>query len=181
MLPKNRYLILLFVPLLLPAQEKSEFQQIIDRLDRLEQENRSLTSEVRALRAELAVAHPNSPAPPDANTPSPPLEERVAVEERRAGRANVGEQVPLTASLADNRSTGGASMSQSIIGLTFHGPQVWGGGQVNGALYMDLWGGSSSSLNHLVRMRVATVQVDWKNQSVVVGQDKPIISPREPN
>ena len=97
------------------------------------------------------------------------------------GRANGGQQDPLTASLADNRSGGGASMSQSIIGLTFHGPQVWGGGQVNGAFYMDLWGGSSSSLNHLVRMRVATVQVDWKNQTVVVGQDKPIIAPREPN
>ena len=51
MLPKHRHfnhrhLILLLVPLLLPAQEKSEFQQIIDRLDRLEQENRSLTDEV---------------------------------------------------------------------------------------------------------------------------------------
>jgi hypothetical protein len=209
MLPKYRYLILVLVPLLLPAQEKSEFQQIIDRLDRLEQENRSLTDEVRALRAELA-AHPNLPAPPDATTPSPPLEERVTIQERRAdemaqtkveasqrfpvtltgmalfnaflnGRANGGQQDPLTASLSDNRSVGGASMSQSIIGLTFHGPQVWGGGQVNGALYMDLWGGSSSSLNHLVRMRVATVQVDWKNQTVVVGQDKPLISPREPN
>src|SRR5260370_19401563 len=191
MLPKYRYLILLLVPLLLPAQEKSEFQQIIDRLDRLEQENRSLTDEVRALRAELA-AHPNLPAPPDATTPSPPLEERVTIQERRAdelaqtkveasqrfpvtltgmalfnaflnGRANGGQQDPLTASLSDNRSAGGASMSQSIIGLTYHGPQVWGGGQGNGALYMDLWGGSSSSLNHLVRMRVATGQVAWKN------------------
>ena len=214
MLPKYRYLILLLVPLLLPAQEKSEFQQIIERLDRLEQENRSLTDEVRALRTELA-AHPNLPAPKDATpqdatTPSPPLEERVTIQERRAdelaqtkveasqrfpvtltgmalfntflnGRANGGQQDPLTASLSDNRSAGGASMSQSIIGLTYHGPQVWGGGQVNGALYMDLWGGSSSSLNHLVRMRVATVQVDWKNQSVVVGQDKPLIAPREPN
>jgi len=75
----HRHLILLLVPLLLPAQEKSEFQQIIDRLDRLEQENRSLTDEVRALRAELALAHPNSPAPPDATTPSPPLEERVTL------------------------------------------------------------------------------------------------------
>jgi hypothetical protein len=97
------------------------------------------------------------------------------------GRANGGQQDPLTASLNDNRSGNGAAMSQSIIGLTFHGPQVVGGGQVNGALYMDLWGGSTSSLNHLVRLRVATVQIDWKNQSVTVGQDKPIISPREPN
>jgi hypothetical protein len=213
MRPKYRLFIFMLVPFLLPAQEKSEFQQIIERLDRLEQENRSLTNEVRALRAELAAHPPGESAvgaPPDATAPSPPLEERAAIQERRAdelaqtkveasqrfpvtltgmalfnaflnGRASGGQQDPLTASLSDNRSGGGASMSQSIIGLTFHGPQVWGGGQVNGALYMDLWGGSSSSLNHLVRMRVATVQIDWKNQTVVVGQDKPLISPREPN
>lgn len=212
MRPNCRHLIFLLVPLLLPAQEKSEFQQIIERLDRLEQENRSLTNEVRALRAELA-AHPpgeSAAAAPGATTPSAPLEERVTIQERRTdelaqtkveasqrfpvaltgmalfnaflnGRADGGQQDPLTASLSDGRSTGGASMSQSIIGLTFHGPQVWGGGQVSGAFYMDLWGGSASSLNHLVRMRVATVQIDWKNQSVVVGQDKPLISPREPN
>lgn len=213
MRPKHRLFIFMLVPFLLPAQEKSEFQQIIERLDRLEQENRSLTDEVRALRAELAAHPPGesaAKAPPDATAPSPPLEERVAIQEQRAdelaqtkveasqrfpvtltgmalfngflnGRASGGQQDPLTASLSDNRSGGGASMSQSIIGLTFHGPQVWGGGQVNGALYMDLWGGSANSLNHLVRMRVATVQVDWKNQTVVVGQDKPLISPREPN
>jgi hypothetical protein len=46
---------------------------------------------------------------------------------------------------------------------------------------MDLWGGTSNSLNHLVRLRVATLRVDWKNQSFVVGQDKPIISPRDPS
>ena len=206
MLPNHRYLILLFIPLLLPAQEKSEFQQIIDRLDRLEQENRSLTDEVRALRAELAVAHPSPPA----EAAPAPLEERVAIQERRTdelsqtkvetsqrmpitltgmalfnaflnGRASGGQQDPLTASLSDSRSAGGASLSQSIVGLTFHGPRVAGGGQVSGTFYMDLWGGSSSSLNHLVRMRVATLQIDWKNQSLVVGQDKPIVSPREPN
>jgi hypothetical protein len=212
MLPKYRHLILLLVPPLLPAQEKSEFQQILERLDRLEQENRSLTAEVRALRTELA-AHPegeSASASPDVTPSAAPLEERAAILERRTdelaqtkveasqrfpvtltgmalfnaflnGRANGGQQDPLTASPSNNRSGGGASLSQSIIGLTFHGPQVWGGGQVSGTLYMDLWGGSSSSLNHLVRMRVATVQIDWKNQSVMVGQDKPLISPREPN
>ncbi|HTD43475.1 MAG TPA: hypothetical protein VK687_04805 [Bryobacteraceae bacterium] len=217
MLPKHRLFIFMLVPFLLHAQEKSEFQQIIDRLDRLEQENRSLTDEVRALRAELAAHPPGesaAAAAPDvtapSSPPSAPIEERVTIQERRAdelaqtkvetsqrfpvtltgmalfnaflnGRATGGQQDPLTASLSDNRSVGGAGMRQSIIGLTFHGPQVWGGGQVNGALYMDLWGGSSSSLNHLVRMRVATVQIDWKNQTLVVGQDKPLISPREPN
>ena len=75
-----------------------------------------------------------------------------------------------------------SNLSQSIIGLTFQGPRVFGGGQVNASLFLDLWGGTpTSSLNHLVRMRVATVSLDWKNSSLTLGQDKPIVSPREPN
>jgi hypothetical protein len=44
-----------------------------------------------------------------------------------------------------------------------------------------LWGGTASSLNHLVRMRVATIEVDWRNTSLIVGQDKPLIAPRDPD
>jgi hypothetical protein len=97
------------------------------------------------------------------------------------GRASGGAQDPLTASLSDSVSRGGASLSQSIIGLRLQGPRVLGGGQVRGSIDLDLWGGTSSSLNHLVRMRVATIQVDWKNTSVTVGQDKPLIAPRDPD
>jgi hypothetical protein len=49
-------------------------------------------------------------------------------------------------------------------------------------MYFDIWGGSpSNSLNHLIRLRTATIQIDWKNTTIVVGQDKPIVSPREPD
>lgn len=46
---------------------------------------------------------------------------------------------------------------------------------------MDLWGGTASSLNHLVRLRVASLQIDWKNTSVMIGQEKPLIAPRDPD
>ena len=204
MLPRFRYFALWLMPLLLPAQERSDVQQILDRLDRLERENRNLADEVHALRSELAVSR----AP--AGAQEAPVEERVAVVERRTedlsqskveagqrlpvtltgmvlfnaflnSRASGGFQAPLAASLADSVTRGGASLSQSIIGLRFHGPRVLGGGQVRGSVDLDLWGGTSSSLNHLVRMRGATLHVDWKNSSVIVGQDKPIIAPRDPD
>jgi hypothetical protein len=218
---KPRHLILILIPALLPAQQKTDLQQILERMDRLEQENRNLTAEVRALRAELAVSprasSSVSPAPEKqadaeiaAGAPPPPVEERVAIQERRVeelaqtkvqtsqrlpvtltgmvlfnaflnGRANGGQQDPVLASPSDSLSGSGASLSQSIIGLTFQGPRIFGDGQVNGDLHLDLWGGSTSSLNHLIRLRVATIRVDWKNQSLVVGQDKPIISPRDPS
>ena len=138
-----------------------------------------------------------------------PIEERVAVQEQRTeelsqskveaaqrmpvtlagmvlfnaflnGRANAGAQDPLTASASNNVSGGGASLSQSIIGLRFQGPRVLGG-QVRGSLDLDLFGGTASSLNRLVRMRIATLEMDWSQSTLIVGQDKPLIAPRDPD
>jgi hypothetical protein len=198
------------LPTLLFAQQKSDLQQILDRLDRIELENKNLTDEVRALRAELAAARAiPTPAPPAATAP---IDERVGVAEQRIadqaqskveasqklpitltgmvlfnawmnGRASGGAEYPTTASQTNSSSAAaGATVSQSVLGLKFQGPEVLGGGQVSGSIYFDAWGGSSSnSLNHLIRVRTATVQIDWKNTTVVVGQDKPIVSPREPD
>ena len=228
MFPKRWPLIVALFPLLLPAQERGDFQLILQRLDQLEQENRNLADEVHALRAEIAGGRlsPANPALPQAGaavagttangSPEPmnvspvPMEERVAVQEQRTeelsqtkveaaqrmpvtlagmvlfnafvnGRASGGAQDPLAASLSDSVSRGGAGLSQSIVGLRLQGPHILGGGQVRGSIDLDLWGGTASSLNHLVRMRVATIQVDWKNTSVTVGQDKPLIAPRDPD
>ena len=219
MFPKRWLLIVALFPLQLPAQERKDFQLILQRLDQLEQENRNLADEVHALRAEIAGGRvsPASPALPQAGTAvtgtpanepslpvnvSPlPMEERVAVLEQRTeelsqakveaaqrmpitfagmvlfnsfinGQANGCAQKPLTASLSDSVSHGGASVSQSIVGLRLQGPRILGGGQLHGYIDLDLWGGTASSLNHLVRMRVATIQIDWKNTTVTVGQDK---------
>ena len=215
--PKCRSLILWLIPLLLPAllpaQERTDLQRILDRLDRLEQENRNLAEEVHALRIQLAGG--GAPAPQVTATAAPvdvseaPLAERVGVAEQRTeelsqsrvaagqrlpvtltgmvlfnaflnGHANGGAQAPTVASPADSASGGGASLSQSIIGLRFEGPLVLGGGRVRGTFDMDLWGGTSSSLNHLLRIRVASLQIDWKNRTLMVGQDKPIVAERDP-
>jgi hypothetical protein len=93
----------------------------------------------------------------------------------------MGARRPLVAAPTDNISRGGASLSQSIIGLRLQGPRVLGGGQVRGSMDLDLWGGTSNSLNHLVRLRVATIQVDWRNTSITVGQDKPLVGQRDPD
>ena len=213
--PNCRRFVLLLVPAVLAAQGSADLQpdalqQILDRLERLERENRNLAAEVRELRDQLAP-RPAAPQASAAQTaPSPPLEERVAVNERRIeeqaqtkveasqkfplaltgmvlfngflnGRASGGLENPTTASFSPGAPVGGGTLAQSVVGLKYQGPRVGGGGQVSGALYMDFFGGSSSSLNHLLRMRTATVEIAWKNTSIMAGQDKPIISPREPN
>ncbi len=205
----RRLAILCLLPAVLPAQEASDVQKILDRIDRLEQENRNLAAEVHSLREELSASRA---IPPQTNPSSaPPLEERVAVQERRIeeqaqtkveasqrypitltgmvlfngflnGKANAGQQNATVAAVPASPFYGGGSLSQSVLGLQFQGPRVFGGGQVNGSLFMDFFGGTTAnSLNHLVRLRVASIEVDWKNTSFMAGQDKPIIAPREPN
>jgi hypothetical protein len=215
---RNIGFLVLFLPALLPAQQKSDLQQVLDRLDRIEQENKDLAEQVRALRAELAARTPPptpaQPAPGQAATTgsgTPPLEEKVAVDEARIaeqaqtkveasqklpitltgmllfnaflnGRASGGAEYPTTASATGDSSGAGATVSQSIVGLKFQGPEIFGGGKISGSAFLDAWGGSpSNSLNHLIRLRTATVEIDWKNTTIVAGQDKPIVSPREPN
>jgi hypothetical protein len=211
-------LILSVLPAIALGQEKSEMQQIMERLERLEEQNRALAAEVHALRDELASARgtPEKPAPPAspveaAQAPEKaPLDERVAVDEQRIadlqqskvessqkfplsitgmalfnaylnGKANGGSENPVVASTAPTNVVGGATLAQTVLGLKYQGPEVFGGGQVSGSLYMDFFGGTNQSLNHLLRIRVASIEINWKDQTFMVGQDKPIISPREPN
>src|SRR5258708_25858985 len=46
---------------------------------------------------------------------------------------------------------------------------------------MDFCGGASASLSHLVRLRTAEIDLDWTNTSIMFGQAKPLISPRDPD
>lgn len=175
------------------AQQNS-LDQVLARLDRLEAENQKLLDEIRALRQDLAK----------------PVNDRVEVLERRSeevaqtkveasqrfpiaitgmalfnvwsnGRNAPGQQNPVVASSNAGQASPGASFRQSMIGLRYYGPETIAGGKVTGAIDFDLFGGDSTSLNHLVRLRTATIRVDWANTSVSVGQDKPLIAPRDPD
>ena len=208
----------LLLPALLFGQSPSGMQEILDRLQRLEDQNKELMTEIRALRQELesrnapAATPPAQPPPPEtaaAPAQAPPLQERVAVNEQRIqdlsqskveaehklpvrltgmllfnafanGRNSGGLQYPTIAAPAAGPVAEGATVRQSILGLSFDGPTLVGGGKASGSLLLDLWGGSGSSLNQLVRLRVATLDLTWGNTTFTVGQDKPIIAPRDP-
>jgi hypothetical protein len=198
-----------------PAEDSSALAQVLKRLDRLEQENRQLTEEIRALRAELALSRAPAANPPgptvftDGAQPAD-LVERMDVEERRleeqaqtkvesaqhfpiriTGMAlfnaflnshpNDGLVVPVLAPPGNSAFTGGATLRQTILGLDFRGPEIFGDGRIHGFVNMDFFGGSGEPYSSLVRLRTAGIEVNWENTSVMFGQDKPLISPREPN
>jgi len=77
---------MLLLPLVLSAQSQPtpELKSILDRLDRLEQENRSLSDQVRDLRNQLAAARGEvAPATPAAEPAVPSIPERLDIQQQR--------------------------------------------------------------------------------------------------
>jgi|HubBroStandDraft_1064217.scaffolds.fasta_scaffold03753_7 hypothetical protein len=204
----RRALLILLAPGLLAskmvAQTASpDLQQILDRLDRLEQQNKSLAEEVRQLRQDLAEAR-GQPQPPQSG---PPLAEKVAVDESRVeelaqskveasqrfpihvtgmalfngflnSKGSGGQEYPVFA-WPGNQASGGGSFYQTTLGLDYSGPQVLGG-NVHGNVYMDFAGGSGTPQDLGFRLRTGEIEIDWADRSIMVGQESPIFAPRQP-
>jgi hypothetical protein len=77
----------------------------------------------------------------------------------------------------------GASLRQSEVGLEVFGPRL-AGAKTTGNLQVDFSGGFTNTpdgINFgLVRLRIASLRMDWKNTSIVAGQDNAFISPLSP-
>ena len=77
----------------------------------------------------------------------------------------------------------GATMRQSILGFETFGPDLFGA-HTSGAVNFDFGGGFPATDNGvnsgLVRLRTADVRLDWKNTSVILGQDQLFLSPLSP-
>lgn len=192
------------------AQTDSALERILARLDRMEQENRKLADEVRSLRDELSNLKNTPVAEAPSLGGAPPMEERMAVQEARTGEMsqskvetsqkspvaitgmllfnafkngrNAGtSQYPVVAALNSGMRPSGASLRQTVLGLTFNGPSLPWGGKATGSVYMDFFAGSALPDDHIFHLRVATLDLNWRNTTIMVGQDKPIIAPREPD
>jgi len=83
----------------------------------------------------------------------------------------------------DSGGSFGATLRQSEIGFETFGPTV-AGAKTRADLQVDLAGGFPSVPNGinsgLMRLRTATMRLDWANTSVVAGQDEVFFSPNSP-
>jgi len=189
---------------------QDQVNRILQRLDALEQQNRELLSEIRSLREELARGEPAKGDGQPAEAGEAPIEERVAVAEQQIrdlaqsrvesehrdpmqltgmllfngfhnGRFASGAEDPTTAALEAGQETSGGTIRQTVLGLKFASPEKIGGMEVSGSAYMDFFAGTGTSLNQLMRLRVASINFAWNNTTFTVAQDKPIFAPREPD
>jgi hypothetical protein len=77
----------------------------------------------------------------------------------------------------------GGTLRQSIFGFEVFGPQLMGA-KTTGSLNFDAGGGFPSVSNGvnmgLVRLRTASMRMDWKDTDVVVGQEQLFFQPNMP-
>jgi hypothetical protein len=90
-----------------------------------------------------------------------------------------------TPRIAGNPAGGlGASVRQSIIGLTGIGPEIFGA-RTSAELEMGFYGGLPSGYNAttsgIANLRIARIRFDWENTSVIAGLDTPFFSPNMPS
>jgi hypothetical protein len=83
----------------------------------------------------------------------------------------------------DSPGSVGGTLRQSILGFEVFGPEVFGA-HSSGNVNFDFGGGFPATYNGvnsgLVRLRTAAVRLDWKDTSVIAGQDQLFISPQSP-
>ena len=81
------------------------------------------------------------------------------------------------------RGSFGATLRQSEIGLEVFGPHV-AGAATRGDVHLDFAGGFPNIPNGVnsgvVRLRTATLHLDWKDTSIIGGQDEAFFSPLSP-
>jgi hypothetical protein len=169
---------------------------------------RALEEQLAALRAAPgpATAASATPAPPETPhipTPDERLDvQQQRIEEQAQTKVEASQKFPIrltgmvlfntfldsrqsggadypTVAAATGTSHAGATLRQSIIGLEYRGPKTFWGGQVHGNLQMDFYT-STNTLAQSLRIRTASIEIDWAHDSLMVGLEKPIFNPREP-
>jgi hypothetical protein len=89
----------------------------------------------------------------------------------------------LTPTNNAGNGSGGASFRQTILGIEGSGPQI-AGGRTSADINIDFFGGlvtgNIGTAAGVVRMRTASINLDWTNDSLQFGMVGPLISPLSP-
>jgi outer membrane murein-binding lipoprotein Lpp len=83
----------------------------------------------------------------------------------------------------DSSGSFGATVRQSQLGLEVFGPTI-AGAKSSANVQTDFFGGfpgtADGATTGLIRLRTATMRLDWNQTSIVAGQDTPFFSPVSP-
>jgi hypothetical protein len=92
-------------------------------------------------------------------------------------------QLALPPAPSASNAAFGATVRQSMIGLDVFGPTL-AGARIYGEVEADFFGGFPDAPNGatagIMRIRTATIHMDWNNTSIVAGQDGLFFAPLSP-
>ncbi len=189
------------------TNEEALLKEVLHRLDALEAQNRELLHQIQELKNQSRPQAQEGIAggPTEA---AAPLDERVKVNEARIAeqaqtKVESSQKFPVwlygtllfnafsnskdpssalgNYGLVTGVAPSGATMRQTILGFAFQGPDLPGGGHVEGSLETDFWAGPSAPSDNWLRIRRAGISLDWPETTIFAGQDKALISPYQPN
>jgi hypothetical protein len=192
------------------AQNAEMLERFAQRMELLERQNSELQEQARLLRTELETVKRSAQEAPAPAARVEALEEEVQLQAGRLaeqdqikvqgvnrtplrltgvvlfnsflnGRHGAGTDYPFMARVVPDKKRSGATLAQSVFGLEFQAPEAVLGGHFRGSFLLDLSSGDLTPTNTQVRLRSASIEGQWKTRGILVGQEKPIFSPREPN
>jgi predicted XRE-type DNA-binding protein len=195
-----RFQILVLLAAFAAFAQDGPLDRVVRRLDQLETENTRLKSELSELRKLVKDLQASQDKAVDQLEVQSQRVSDMAQSKVEAGQkqplklsglvlmnayrytGHIGEaELPLVGvGLGRNTSTG-ATLRQSQITLQYDSSNSFIGANLSGRLQVDFFGGSLiNAQNHLARIRVGNVSLNWARRTVMVGIEKPILSPREP-
>ena len=92
-------------------------------------------------------------------------------------------ELPNRALVTGDRGSAGATLNQTLLGVQLFGPRL-AGAETSARISADFSGendesGYGRNLG-IFRLREASARLDWKSNSLVIGQEAPFISPLSP-
>ncbi len=92
-------------------------------------------------------------------------------------------ELAIPGKLGVSSGSAGATLRQSQLGLEVFGPRV-AGARTTADVQLDFAGGFANTWNGvnsgIVRLRTATMRLDWAKTSIIAGQDQLFFSPQTP-
>jgi predicted XRE-type DNA-binding protein len=180
--------------------QDNPLDRVVRRLDQLETENTRLKSELTELRKLVNDLQSSQSKAVDQLEVQTQRVSDMAQSKVEAGQklplklsglvlmnayrynGSIGEaELPLVGTSPLRATSAGATLRQSQIALQYDSSNSFIGANFSGRLQVDFFGGSLiNAQNHLARIRVGNVSLNWARRTVMVGIEKPILSPREP-
>src|SRR5579872_4386339 len=182
--------------------QQPNMEQILDKLNQLQQENQRLNREIDNLRQQvldLKAAKPATPTDEKLDVLAQRVEDLDTSKVDTSGRFPLrlsgmvlmnsflyaghtgGAELPAVAVPTRSQESGGGTFRNTQLAFLYSGSKGILGADLSASLRLDFFGGPLNIQKKLARIRTADVTLNWPTRSLSFAVDKPILSPHDPD